>query len=90
MLASKRHGTLYVGVTSDLVKRVWEHRSHQTGGFTKRFDVTRLVYFERCDSMLDAITREKQVKRWQREWQLSLIEGENPNWDDLWNDIRPN
>jgi len=89
ILASRRNSTLYVGVTSNLVKRVWEHKNDPVAGFTKRHRVHTLVYYERFDTMLNAITREKQLKGWQRSWKLELIEAKNPDWRDLWEDILP-
>ena len=87
ILASKRNGTLYVGVTSDLVKRAWEHRNGLTGGFTKKYNVHRLVHYELFDDMKSAITREKQMKKWRRAWKIELIEKDNRHWRDLWPDI---
>ena len=87
ILASKRNGTLYIGVTSDLVKRAWEHRSGSTDGFTKKYNVHTLVYFELHEDMSSAILREKQMKKWRRAWKLELIEKSNPDWKDLWPDI---
>ena len=87
ILASKRNGTLYVGVTSDLAKRVREHKEGGTGGFTKKYNVHDLVYYELFEDMRSAITREKQLKKWRRVWKLDLIEGVNPSWDDLWLDL---
>jgi len=84
ILASKRNGTLYTGVTSDLIRRIWEHRNNLIEGFTKRYDVHRLVFFEQHDDMVSAITREKQIKKWKRSWKLSLIEESNPEWRDLY------
>ncbi len=84
ILASKHNGTLYVGVTSNLVKRVWEHRNDATEGFTKRYGVHRLVYFEQHISMDEAILREKRLKKWNRDWKIKLIEDANPEWRDLW------
>ena len=84
ILASKRNGTLYVGVTSDLVRRVWEHRNDVIKGFTSRYGVHRLVYFEICDDMEQAIHREKCIKKWDRAWKVDLIEKQNPTWRDLW------
>ncbi|TVQ13497.1 MAG: GIY-YIG nuclease family protein [Leptolyngbya sp. DLM2.Bin27] len=84
ILASKHNGTLYIGVTSDLVKRVWEHRNDVTEGFTKRYRVHRLVYFEQHISMDEAILREKRLKKWNRDWKIKLIEDANPEWRDLW------
>ncbi len=87
ILASGRNGTLYVGVTGDLVKRVWEHKEKVVDGFSKRYDVQILVHFERHDRMEDAILREKRMKKWNREWKLRLIESGNPEWRDLYEDI---
>jgi len=87
ILASERNGTLYIGVTSDLQKRVWEHKKDLTDGFTKRYGVHRLVYYELHNEMLSAITREKQIKKWNRAWKLELIEKQNPDWMDLWEGI---
>jgi putative endonuclease len=87
ILASKRNGTLYVGVTSDLAKRVWEHKNDSVDGFSKRYGVHRLLYYELHGDMRSAITREKQLKKWNRAWKLELIEGKNPDWEDLWEEI---
>jgi len=84
VLASRRNGALYIGVTSDLLKRVWMHKHDVTEGFTKRYGVHRLVYFEEYDDIRDAITREKRLKKWNRAWKLRLIEEANPTWDDLY------
>ncbi|MBW8186305.1 GIY-YIG nuclease family protein [Shewanella nanhaiensis] len=88
ILASKRNGTLYVGVTSDLVKRIWEHKEHLVEGFTKKYSVTQLVHYEITDTMQSAFTREKQLKNWQRQWKINLIEEHNPEWSDLFYEIR--
>ena len=87
IMASRRHGTLYTGVTSDLVKRVWEHRNGATRGFTRRYGCKMLVWFEVAGDMLGAITREKQIKSGSRAKKLQLIEAMNPEWRDLWPDI---
>ncbi len=87
IMASRRDGTLYVGVTSDLVKRVWEHRAGVADGFTGKYHVHRLVYYERHGDMAAAITREKQLKKWNRAWKIRLIQQSNPQWDDLWGRI---
>ncbi len=87
ILASQRNGTLYIGVTSHLVQRIWQHRNHLADGFTHRYNVDRLVYFELCDDMEQAIVREKRLKKWNRKWKLRLIEESNPEWRDLWGDI---
>ena len=90
ILASKPNGTLYIGVTSDLVKRVYEHKMKLEDGFTKKYDVDMLVYYEAADDIRSAITREKQLKKWKREWKIELIEKANPKWKDLYGDIRKN
>ena len=87
ILASRRNGTLYTGVTSDLVKRVWEHKSDLVEGFTKQYGVHTLVWYEAHDTMASAITREKQIKEWKRRWKLELIERMNPGWRDPYADI---
>jgi putative endonuclease len=84
ILASQRNGTLYTGVTSDLIKRVWEHKNDQAEGFAYKYRVHRLVYFEQHEDMNAAITREKQIKKWKRACQLRLIEERNPGWIDLY------
>ncbi|RMH69479.1 MAG: GIY-YIG nuclease family protein [Bacteroidetes bacterium] len=88
ILASRRNGTLYIGVTSNLERRVWEHRQGLHGGFTRRYAVHRLVYVEEHDDIQRAIVREKQMKKWRRAWKLELIESLNPNWDDLFEQLR--
>jgi putative endonuclease len=87
MLASRIGGTLYIGVTNDIVRRVFEHREKFVEGFTKRYDVAKLVYFEVHSKIEAAITREKQMKKWNRAWKIRLIEEDNPNWDDLYKRI---
>lgn len=87
ILASQRHGTLYIGVTSDLVKRVWEHRNDAVEGFTNKYQVHRLVYYEQHLDMTAAITREKQLEKWNRAWKIELIEHVNPQWRELWSEI---
>lgn len=87
ILASKRNGTLYIGVTSDLITRTWEHKHDSVEGFTKRYRVHRLVYDELHEEMESAIRREKQMKQWNRDWKLELIEKQNPDWRDLWEGI---
>jgi len=84
ILASKRNGTLYVGVTGDLVRRVWEHKQDLLEGFTRRYRVHQLVYFELHADMAEAILREKRIKKWNRAWKIELIEKTNPQWNDLW------
>jgi putative endonuclease len=87
ILASKRNGTLYTGVTSNLAKRVWEHKNDLAEGFTKRYNVHLLVWFEIHETMESAIVREKQIKEWKRAWKLKLIESANPDWEDLYQRI---
>ena len=83
LLASKKHGTLYLGMTNDIVRRVHEHRTKAVKGFTSRYGVDKLVWFEIYDDALTAITREKELKKWRRDWKIRLIEEKNPNLDDL-------
>lgn len=84
MLASKRNGTLYVGVTSDLVRRIGEHKNDVVEGFTRKYGVHMLVWFEQHETMESAIAREKTIKAWKRAWKLELIEKSNPEWNDLY------
>jgi len=84
ILASKRNGTLYIGVTSDLAKRVWEHKNHFVEGFTKKHGVDKLVYYETHETAQSAIAREKKLKKWNRAWKIRLIEKNNPDWHDLY------
>ena len=88
ILASQKNGTLYIGVTSNLVQRIWQHKNKQIPGFTEKYDVTILVYYEQHATMEAAITREKQLKKWNREWKINLIEKENKEWIDLWSKIQ--
>jgi putative endonuclease len=83
IVASRKHGTLYIGVTSDLHNRVAQHRAGEIDGFTKRYGLKRLAWFEVHDSVVNAIRREKSLKKYRREWKINLIERDNPNWDDL-------
>ncbi len=87
ILASKRNGTLYIGVTRNLQQRVWEHKNDLVEGFTKKYGVHRLVYYELHEDMMAAIRREKQMKKWNRTWKLELVETQNPEWEDLWEGI---
>lgn len=87
IMASRRNGTLYIGVTSDLVKRVWEHREGVVDGFTKQYGVKTLVWYEQHGNAESAIMREKRLKKWNRQWELMLIEGFNPTWRDLYPEI---
>ena len=84
LLASRRYGTLYIGVTRDLIRRVFEHKSGLVAGFTRQHNVKLLVWYEHCDSILSAIHREKQLKNWQRAWKIRLVEQSNPHWHDLY------
>ena len=87
ILASRRNGTLYIGVTNNLARRVYEHRTKHTPGFTSRYDVTMLVWYERYERIDEAIAREKMLKRWRRAWKIELIEAFNPHWRDLYADL---
>jgi putative endonuclease len=87
ILASKRNGTLYVGITSDIVKRVYQHKNDLIKGFTRKYAVHDLVYFESTDSVWGALQREKQIKKWNRQWKISLIEKTNNEWKDLYPEI---
>jgi putative endonuclease len=83
VLASKRRGTLYIGVTNDLIRRVYEHKNGLNKGFTQKYNVNKLVYFQQCENVESVIQREKQLKAWHREWKIRLIEETNPLWNDL-------
>jgi putative endonuclease len=87
ILASKKDGTLYIGVTSNLPQRIWQHKNHQAEGFTKKYNVTTLVYFEQAETMESAISREKALKKLRREAKIKLIEANNPDWLDLYKSI---
>jgi len=87
ILCNKPHGTLYVGITNDIIRRGYEHREGVVDGFTKRYAIKRLVYFEEHATALEAIAREKTLKRWPRAWKIALIERTNPKWDDLYDGI---
>ena len=87
MLASKPNGTLYIGVTSNLVHRVWQHRDTLVEGFTKRYGVHQLVWYEFHETMESAIRKEKALKKWNRAWKINLIERSNPTWSDLYEEI---
>ena len=84
ILASRKRGTLYIGVTRDLIKRIYEHKSGFVAGFTRQYDVKLLVWYQHCDSIISAIHREKQMKAWKREWKIELIESTNPHWHHLY------
>lgn len=87
ILASQRNGTMYVGVTSDLIKRIWEHKNDVLEGFTKHYAVHNLVWYEPHETMISAIAREKAIKEWKRRWKLELIEHSNPEWRDLYDEL---
>jgi putative endonuclease len=87
ILASRRNGTLYTGVTSNLVQRVWQHREKFVDGFTRQHDVSRLIWYEVHENAESAIAKEKQLKKWNRAWKIRLIERSNPYWNDLFHDI---
>jgi len=87
IMTNRPNGTLYVGVTSNLVRRVWEHREGVADGFTSRYGLKRLVYVERHDEIVSAIQREKNIKHWSRAWKVTLILKDNPNWDDLYDQL---
>ena len=87
LLASSKKGTLYIGVTSDLIKRIWEHKNKVVEGFTKRYNIRLLVWYEQHIDMTAAIQREKVVKSWKREWKINLIEEKNPEWEDLYESL---
>ena len=88
IMASQANGTLYIGVTSNLVQRVWQHREGQADGFTSEYNVKILVWYEMHESMESAITREKVIKKWNRAWKIRMIQKDNPDWRDLWNEIK--
>ena len=87
MMTNQPYGTLYVGVTSNLIKRGWEHRTGAVDGFTKEYDLKRLVWYEQHLSMIEAIAREKRIKRWHRDWKVNLVQAMNPEWEDLYEKI---
>lgn len=87
LLASRKDGALYVGVTNDLVRRAYEHRTKAVPGFTSKYNIAKLVWFEIHDDPIAAITREKEIKKWRRAWKVALIERDNPGWDDLFETI---
>ena len=89
MLASQRNGTLYICMTDSLPRRVWQHRTGALSGFTSKYNVTMLVWYELHESRETAFSRERQLKKWNRSWKLNLIEESNPAWRDLWDDLSP-
>ena len=84
ILASRKDGAIYIGMTNDIVRRVYEHRTKAVPGFTSKYNITRLVWFEIYDDLESAISREKELKKWRRSWKVQLIEAQNPQWDDLY------
>jgi putative endonuclease len=87
ILASKQNGVLYTGVTSNLISRIYQHKNNLSDGFSKKYFVHKLVYSEQHSDINEAILREKQIKKWNRDWKIRLIEGSNPSWNDLYDDI---
>jgi len=87
IMASEKNGTLYIGLTNNLIRRVWEHKQDLVGGFTKKYGVHRLVWYEAVPDVVSAIELEKRLKKWRRAWKLKLIEKENPKWDDLYEQL---
>lgn len=87
ILSSQKNGTLYIGITNNIAKRVWEHKNQKVDGFTKKYEVHHLVYYEIYDNPESAIAREKQLKKWNRKWKIELIQEKNPEWKDLYKDI---
>lgn len=87
IIANKRNGTLYTGVTSDLIQRIYQHRNEMIDGFSKKYGAKMLVYYEVYDNIADAILREKQIKKWNRAWKIRIIEGMNPDWQDLYEEL---
>jgi putative endonuclease len=87
ILASRMYGTLYVGITNNLIRRMWEHKNDVVAGFSKDYRVHRLVWFEVHETPIGAITREKQIKKWNRDWKVNLIQAKNPQWNDLYESI---
>jgi putative endonuclease len=87
ILASRKDGAIYIGVTNDIVRRVYDHRTKAVPGFTSKYNITRLVWFEIYDDPISAISREKELKKWRRAWKVQLIEAQNPDWNDLYESI---
>ncbi|MFA5175607.1 MAG: GIY-YIG nuclease family protein [Patescibacteria group bacterium] len=89
ILSNKKNGTLYIGITNNLIRRIYEHKNNLVEGFTKKYNVHNLVFYEQYDNINDAISREKQMKKWNRKWKIELIEKDNPNWRDLYEELYP-
>ncbi len=87
ILASEKNGILYIGVTNNLIKRVFEHKQKLVDGFSKKYNISKLVYYEQSDNIVSAIAREKVLKHWKRSWKVRIIEEQNPGWRDLYSDI---
>jgi putative endonuclease len=87
IMTNKPNGVVYIGVTNDLIRRVYEHKHHLVKGFTEQYNLDKLVWFEQTDDVTSAIEKEKQLKNWHRQWKINLIEKDNPNWQDLYNEI---
>lgn len=87
ILANRKHGALYIGVTNDIIRRIYEHKQKFVAGFTKQYGIDKLVYYEIFKDPISAITREKQMKKWKRDWKINLIESANPNWVDLYENL---
>jgi len=87
ILSSRKNGTLYTGITSNLIKRIYEHKNNLVEGFSKRYNVHNLVCYEAYDDIAEALSREKHIKKWKRQWKIELIESENPEWKDLYSEI---
>lgn len=89
ILSNKKNGVLYVGVTNNLLRRIYEHKQEQVEGFTKKYHIHNLVYYEQYEDVRNAITREKQIKKWDRKWKVELVEKDNPEWNDLYTTLKP-
>jgi putative endonuclease len=87
ILSNKKNGTLYIGVTSNLIKRIWEHKTKIVKGFTEKYNIDKLVYYEQTENVMSALEREKQLKKWNRTWKIKLIEKNNSKWRDLYFDL---
>ena len=87
MLTNKPNGVIYIGVTNDIIRRIYEHKNHLVKGFTQTYNLDKLVWFEQTEDVIAAITREKQLKNWKRQWKIGLIEEKNPSWKDLYSEI---